>query len=106
MQPVSQPVSQPVGQPVSQATRVPVKLLVAASGTGGHLFPAIATAQQLPDYTIEWLGVTDRLETHLVPELYPLHTVKMGGAQGSFGLSSAKLLARYAKSTERVRRLL
>lgn len=87
------------------------KLLIAASGTGGHLFPAIATAQNLSagaevDYTIEWLGVPDRLETQLVPETYPLHTVRMGGVQGGFGLSTLKLLARFAKSTLQVRRLL
>ncbi|MEO0886177.1 MAG: UDP-N-acetylglucosamine--N-acetylmuramyl-(pentapeptide) pyrophosphoryl-undecaprenol N-acetylglucosamine transferase, partial [Cyanobacteria bacterium J06648_10] len=82
------------------------KLLIAASGTGGHLFPAIATAQQLSDYTIEWLGVPDRLETQLVPESYPLHTVRMGGVQGGFGLSSIKLAAKFAKSTAQVRRLL
>jgi len=31
----------------------------------GHLFPAIALAEQLPDYQIEWLGVPNRLETQL-----------------------------------------
>ncbi|MEL6160148.1 MAG: undecaprenyldiphospho-muramoylpentapeptide beta-N-acetylglucosaminyltransferase [Cyanobacteria bacterium J06627_32] len=87
------------------------KLLIAASGTGGHLFPAIATAQQLTqqsscDYTIEWLGVPDRLETTLVPESYPLHIVKMGGAQGRLGLSTLKLLVRFANSTAKVRQLL
>lgn len=83
------------------------KLLIAASGTGGHLFPAIATAQQLSsDYTIEWLGVPDRMETQLVPDSYPLHTVRMGGVQGGFGLSTLKLVARFAKSTVQVRRLL
>lgn len=82
------------------------KLLVAASGTGGHLFPAIATAQQLTHYDIEWLGVPDRLETQLVPDLYPLHTVRMGGAQGGFGLSSIKLFAKFAKATWQVRLLL
>ena len=82
------------------------KLLIAASGTGGHLFPAIATAQQLDDYEIEWLGVPDRLETQLVPGIYPLHTVRMGGAQGGFGLSSLKLLAKFLKSTGEVRKLL
>ncbi|MGB3299140.1 MAG: undecaprenyldiphospho-muramoylpentapeptide beta-N-acetylglucosaminyltransferase [Phormidesmis sp.] len=92
-----------------------IKLLIAASGTGGHLFPAIATAQQLSegasrhtytDYAIEWLGVPDRLETQLVPQHYPLHTVQMGGVQSSFNLSSFKLSGRFAKATLQVRRLL
>ncbi|MGC1307888.1 MAG: undecaprenyldiphospho-muramoylpentapeptide beta-N-acetylglucosaminyltransferase [Phormidesmis sp.] len=82
------------------------KLLIAASGTGGHLFPAIATAQQLPQMAVEWLGVPDRLETQLVPEHYRLHTVRMGGAQGGFGLSTPKLLARFATATAQVRHLL
>ncbi|NEP43181.1 MAG: UDP-N-acetylglucosamine--N-acetylmuramyl-(pentapeptide) pyrophosphoryl-undecaprenol N-acetylglucosamine transferase, partial [Okeania sp. SIO2H7] len=51
-----------------------MRLLIAASGTGGHLFPAIATAKQLNDCQIEWLGVPNRLETTLVPKEYPLHT--------------------------------
>ncbi len=82
------------------------KLLIAASGTGGHLFPAIATAQQLPNYAIEWLGVPDRLETELVPTLYKLHTVKMSGVQGSLGLGALKQLAQFASSTVQVRQLL
>ncbi|MEL6855162.1 MAG: undecaprenyldiphospho-muramoylpentapeptide beta-N-acetylglucosaminyltransferase [Cyanobacteria bacterium J06607_13] len=101
-------------QSAAQASAQPkpsAKLLIAASGTGGHLFPAIATAQQLTqqsncDYTIEWLGVPDRLETTLVPESYPLHTVKMGGVQGGLGLSTLKLVVRFAKATAQVRRLL
>lgn len=86
------------------------KLLIAASGTGGHLFPAIATAQQLthttPDTIIEWLGVPDRLETQLVPEQYRLHTVRMGGVQSGLGFSTLKLIVRFIKSTLQVRQLL
>ncbi len=82
------------------------KLLIAASGTGGHLFPAIATAQQLSDYTIEWLGVPDRLETELVPSSYKLHTVKMSGVQGKVSLGTVKQLAQFVASTVQVRQLL
>jgi len=85
---------------------IPPKLLVAASGTGGHLFPAIATAEALPDMAIEWLGVPDRLETKLVPETYPLHTIQVTGFQGKPGLSTLKTLVRLIRAIGQVRGLL
>ncbi|MEM9120247.1 MAG: undecaprenyldiphospho-muramoylpentapeptide beta-N-acetylglucosaminyltransferase [Cyanobacteria bacterium P01_F01_bin.56] len=87
-------------------SETPKKLLVAASGTGGHLFPAIATVEHLPECTIEWLGVPERLETELVPERYPLHTVRLGGFQGRLGLGSLRLLGQVFKATLQVRQLL
>lgn len=84
-----------------------VRLLVAASGTGGHLFPAIATAECLPNtYEIEWLGVPDRLETELVPQKYPLHTINLGGFQGRLGLGSLRLVGQMAQAVMQVRQLL
>jgi UDP-N-acetylglucosamine--N-acetylmuramyl-(pentapeptide) pyrophosphoryl-undecaprenol N-acetylglucosamine transferase len=84
----------------------PIRLLIAASGTGGHLFPAIALAQKLPDYQIEWLGVPDRLETELVPKEYPLNTIAVEGFQQGFGLSSIRILGKLALSILEVRRIL
>lgn len=82
------------------------RLLIAASGTGGHLFPALAVADALPAaWDVHWLGVPDRLERQLVPGRYPLHTVKAGGLQGR-GLRKLLNLLRLVAATRAVRRLI
>ncbi|ARV59987.1 undecaprenyldiphospho-muramoylpentapeptide beta-N-acetylglucosaminyltransferase [Nostocales cyanobacterium HT-58-2] len=84
----------------------PIRLLIAASGTGGHLFPAIALAEQLSDYQIEWLGVPNRLETQLVPKQYRLNTIAVEGFQQGFGISSFRILLKLIRSILEVRKLL
>ena len=60
------------------------RLLIAASGTGGHIYPALSFADSLPkSWEIEWLGVPNRLEIELVPKKYNLIKLKVGGLQGN-----------------------
>ena len=60
------------------------RLLIAASGTGGHIYPALSFADSLSSsWEIQWLGVPNRLDIELVPEKYKLIMLKVGGLQGN-----------------------
>ena len=53
-------------------------LLVAASGTGGHIFPALAVSKEVEDeWNIHWLGVHQRLDANFIPKKYNLRTLNI-----------------------------
>lgn len=61
------------------------KLLIMAGGTGGHVFPAIAVAQELQQqgWDIRWLGTKDRMEAQLVPKFgIPIEFIQISGLRG------------------------
>ncbi|NNC02247.1 undecaprenyldiphospho-muramoylpentapeptide beta-N-acetylglucosaminyltransferase [Corallococcus exiguus] len=64
-----------------------MKVLIAGGGTGGHLFPGIALAEEVvtrhPANEVVFVGTEKGLEARVVPkEGYPLELVKVQGLKG------------------------
>lgn len=68
----------------------PRKVLIMAGGTGGHVFPALATADCLraQGVAVEWLGTAAGIEAEVVPKAaIPLHCIAVQGLRGKGRLS-------------------
>lgn len=69
-----------------------MKILFAAGGTGGHINPALAVAQEIrsrfPDAEILFVGTKDKMEAQLVPKAgFDFTTIDISGFQRSFAPS-------------------
>jgi UDP-N-acetylglucosamine--N-acetylmuramyl-(pentapeptide) pyrophosphoryl-undecaprenol N-acetylglucosamine transferase len=65
-----------------------VRIVIAGGGTGGHVFPALAVADELKrrkaEAEITFVGGQRGLETRLVPQAgYPLRTLRVSGLKGA-----------------------
>ena len=66
------------------------RILIMAAGTGGHVYPALATAEvmQQHNWHVEWLGTGRGIEARLVPEVgLKLHCIDVVGLRGKGKLS-------------------
>ena len=66
-----------------------MRVIFAAGGTGGHINPALAAAQELrrrmPDAAILFVGTAEKMESKLVPKAgFDFKTIKISGFQRSF----------------------
>src|ERR1700680_3947770 len=75
-----------------------MKLLIAGGGTGGHVIPAIAVAQEWlsrgKEREVVLVGTERGIEMKLVPQAgLPLETLRVGGLKGKGGVTLVKNLA-------------
>jgi UDP-N-acetylglucosamine--N-acetylmuramyl-(pentapeptide) pyrophosphoryl-undecaprenol N-acetylglucosamine transferase len=88
-----------------------MKLLLAGGGTGGHLFPAIALAEQFkleePQGEVLFVGTERGLEARMLPELgWTLETIEMSGWAGRGFIGRFRVLGQLLKSLGQSRKIL
>jgi UDP-N-acetylglucosamine--N-acetylmuramyl-(pentapeptide) pyrophosphoryl-undecaprenol N-acetylglucosamine transferase len=75
-----------------------VKLLIAGGGTGGHVFPALAIAEEWlsrgTERKVVLVGTQRGIEMKLVPQAgLPLETIRVAGLKGKRGMTLLKNIA-------------
>jgi UDP-N-acetylglucosamine--N-acetylmuramyl-(pentapeptide) pyrophosphoryl-undecaprenol N-acetylglucosamine transferase len=93
------------------ARALPVKLLIAGGGTGGHVFPALAIAHEWlsrgKEREVVLVGTERGIEMKLVPQAgLPLETLRVAGLKGKGGATLLRNLAMLAPAMLDARRVL
>ncbi len=93
------------------AKALPVKLLIAGGGTGGHVFPALAIAREWlargNEREVVLVGTQRGIEMKLVPQAgLPLETLRVAGLKGKGGATLLKNFAMLAPAMVDARRVL
>lgn len=88
-----------------------LNLLVAAGGTGGHLFPAMAVVEQLEeilgdDFKAYFVGSPDRMESRIVPNKgYEYFSINISGFAGA-SLKTLKLPFQIISAVNKVKKFI
>ena len=86
--------------------------LIMAGGTGGHIFPGLAVAEELRTrgWRVHWLGAPGSMESRIVPTHgFPLELIDFGGVRGkgivTLALLPLRLLRAFWQALQVVRRV-
>ncbi len=88
-----------------------MKILIRGGGTGGHIFPAIAVADELkslvPDMEIRFVGALGKMEMEKIPKAgYPIVGLPIRGIQRRLTLKNLRVPLDLISSFWKVRKLL
>lgn len=88
-----------------------MKLLIAGGGTGGHLFPGIAVAEEFlaadPANQVLFVGTERGIESRLLPRLgYRLECISASGLKGLGAFAKLKSVSRFLYGYAQSRRIL
>jgi UDP-N-acetylglucosamine--N-acetylmuramyl-(pentapeptide) pyrophosphoryl-undecaprenol N-acetylglucosamine transferase len=98
-------------EPKHETSQVNGVYVIAAGGTGGHIFPGIALAREIrarrPEAEVLFVGSRHGLESKLVPQAgFPLELVRVSGFAGKSAVAKLLALAELPAGFFQARRIL
>src|SRR5690349_2328613 len=91
-------------------TSVAMRLLIAGGGTGGHLFPGVAIAEELrarePGAAVRFVGTRRGIEARVLPELgWELSLIEVSGLKTVGAIGALRGLLRLPRALWQARRI-